>query len=276
MIRHLEDVILPTDTVKPDAENAVRIESSPRWVRAYFGGVAVADSKRVLLVWEPRRFAIYWFPTSDVRMDLLTAAGGSAATQRWTLRVGDRVAESAAWSYPEQGPQLARLEGHIAFYWKQMDAWYEEDDEVFVHARDPYHRVDVLDSSRQVRVEVDGQVIAESSRPRLLFETGLPTRYYLHKQDVRMDLMVPTTTTSQCPYKGVASYWSLRSGETLMPDIAWAYPLTIAECPRIENLVSFFNERVDLFVDGELQPRPKTPWSSPPATTGRTGTTEAH
>jgi uncharacterized protein (DUF427 family) len=243
----------------------VAIEPSPRWVRAYFGGVAIADSKRVLLAFEPRRLAVYWFPMQDVRMELLTPTrqGGRAAsgTARWTLQVGDRIAENAAWSYPDPDPERAALADHIAFFWNALDAWYEEDDEVFVHPRDPYSRVDVLHSSRHVRVELEGQVLAESTRPRLLFETGLPTRYYLPKQDVRLDLLESSTSTTRCPYKGVAVYWSLRLGKDPVKDIVWSYPFPISECAKIENLLSFYNERVDIFVDGELQPRPVTNWS---------------
>ena len=145
-----------------------------------------------------------------------------------------------------------------------MDAWFEEDDEVYVHARDPYKRVDVLHSSRHVKVVVAGQVMAESRRPAVLFETGLPTRYYLPKADVRMDLLVPTDTETRCPYKGTASYYSMRSGSALVRDIAWYYRHPIPECSKIENLICFFDERVDaVYVDGELQDRPRTRWSPP-------------
>ena len=198
-------------------------------------------------------------------MDLLAPARQNdlpaSGVARWTLGVGERIARNAAWSYPDPGPERAAPRDHLAFYWNVMDAWYEEDDEVFVHPRDRYSRVDVLHSSRHVRIELDGQVLAESTRPRLLFESGLPTRYYLPKQDVRMDPLQPSVTTTRCPYKGVAVYWSLRLGDTLLDDIVWSYPLPIPECPKIENLLSFHNETVDTFVDGELQPRPVTEWS---------------
>jgi len=143
-----------------------------------------------------------------------------------------------------------------------MDAWFEEDDEVFVHPRDPYHRVDVLNSSRHVKVIVGGEVVAETTRPRLLFETGLPTRYYIPKLDVRLDLLTPTNTSTRCPYKGKASYWTVNLGGKEFTDIVWGYPAPIPECPKIENLLCFYDEKVDaVYVDGELQPKPVTPWS---------------
>jgi uncharacterized protein (DUF427 family) len=142
-----------------------------------------------------------------------------------------------------------------------MDAWFEEDEEVFVHPRDPYTRVDTVHSSRQVRVEIDGVTLGETHRPILLFETGLPTRYYIPKQDVRMDLLEPTESVTRCPYKGVARHWSAQVRDKLIKDIVWSYPAPIPECPKIENLLSFYNEHVDLYVDGVLQERPITPFS---------------
>jgi uncharacterized protein (DUF427 family) len=253
------------DVVEPLRRRIVEgpwVEPSPRRVRVYFNGVAVADSRHVLLAFEAKRLPVYWFPQADVSAGYLWPAGHTGSTPsraaRFDVVVGERRAEKAAWTYPDPEPGLEVLKDHIAFYWKEMDSWYEEDDEVFVHPRDPYHRVDVLHSSRHVRVEIGGQVVAESSRPCLLFETGLPTRYYLPKLDVRMDLMQPSRTTSQCPYKGIAVYWTMRDGPR---DILWGYPFPIPECPKIENMVSFYNEKVDITVDGELQPRPVTIWS---------------
>jgi uncharacterized protein (DUF427 family) len=137
---------------------------------------------------------------------------------------------------------------------------------VYVHPRDPYKRVDVLHSSRHVRVIVAGELVAETRRPSLLFETGLPTRYYIPRADVRMDLLVPTETETRCPYKGLATYYAVHIGPTVVRDIAWYYRHPIPECSKIENLVCFFNERVDaLYVDGELQPKPRTLWSPPEA-----------
>lgn len=265
MSTHLEHQVIVAGADHPRLGRDVWVEPVQRRVRAFCGGVAVVDSNEPLLAFEPKRLATYWFPLRDVRMDLLEPAGDAEHSAlrmaRWTLRAGDRVVENAAWTYPDANGERAALRDHIAFHWGQMDAWYEEDDEVFVHPRDPYHRVDVLHSSRHVRIEVDGQVLAETTRPRLLFETGLPVRYYIPKLDVRMDLFEPTQTTTRCPYKGVAHYWSVRVGDTVLKDFVWSYPAPIPECPKIENLVAFFNEKVDIYVDGELQPKPVTQWS---------------
>jgi uncharacterized protein (DUF427 family) len=246
----------------------VRVEPSPRWVRAYVGGRPIVDSKRALLVWEPRRLPVYYFPIADVRMDLLrpseysaSAAGAGSDRTRWTLECDGRTVPNAAWSYREPGPAHALLADHIAFFWDKLDAWFEEDQEVFVHPRDPHTRVDVMASSRHVRVVVNGEVIAETHRPHLLFETGLPTRYYLPAMDVRLDLLEKTDSSTQCPYKGRAVYWSVNVGGETYKDLVWSYPYPIPECSKIAQLMAFYNEKVDLYVDGELQPRPRTNWS---------------
>jgi len=245
-----------------------RFEPTPRWVRTVLNGTAVADSRRAMLLWEPRRLPVYCFPRDDVRMDLLERSGERAdargETTLWTVRVGDRSAKDAAWTVERPAEGVPDVSGHVVLSWRDMDAWYEEDDEVYVHARDPYHRVDVLRSSRHVRVEMLGETVADTTRPRLLFETGLPTRYYIPRADVRMDLLVPSDTTTQCPYKGVAGYYGVRVGGKLARDMVWTYRFPIPECPKIENLLCFFDERVDaVHVDGEVQARPETPWSRP-------------
>lgn len=253
-----------------DRTSRPRLEPSPRWVRTVFNGTTVADSKRVMLYYEPKRLPIYYFPVEDVRMDLLVPASRRADPSRGemallSVRVGDREAEAAAWRYERPPAEAPELDRYVGFSWNEMDAWYEEDDEVFVHPRDPYHRVDVMHSSRSVRVVVLGETVAVSGRPCLLFETGLPPRYYLPRQDVRMDLLVPSNTTTRCPYKGTASYYSVRVGKKLARDMAWTYRFPIPECPKIENLICFFDERVDaIHVDGEQAPRPQTPWTRPP------------
>jgi uncharacterized protein (DUF427 family) len=247
--------------------HSVEVEPSPRWVRVAFNGVTVADSKRALLLRETRLAPVYYFPRADVRLDLMsptelhTRCPWKGEASYWTLKVGDKEAANAVWSYPNPLPGREDITEYMAFYWNRVDRWYEEEEEIFVHPRDPYHRVDSLPSARHVRVAVGDQTIAESSRPVLLFETGLPTRYYVPREDVRLDQLEPTETTSRCPYKGIASdYWRLKGGES-EKDIAWSYPDPIAESPKIKGLIAFFNERTDIWVDGTLTERPKTPWS---------------
>jgi len=245
---------------------AMRVELCPRWVRAFVGGVAVADSKQALIV--TLGLPVYYFPPRDVRMDLLEPSDRAEShpilgeRSLFHLRNGERRVENAGWRLVAPPPEAAALADYVAFYWDRLDHWYEEDDEVFVHPRDPYHRVDVANSSRHVRVIVGGEVVADSHRPRLLFETGLPTRYYLPRMDVRMDLLSQSETVTQCPYKGRTVHFDLALGDRARQDIAWCYPFPIPECPKIENLVCFYDERVDTIeVDGEAQPKPRTPWS---------------
>jgi uncharacterized protein (DUF427 family) len=256
--------IIPAAEERARLKEGVHIERSPRRIRTYFGGKLIADSERVLLVYETKRPPAYWFPIADVRTEYLKAKDQPqqpADTIRWHLVAEDRIAQSAARAYIRPTGDRAALDGYLTFYWDQMDAWFEEDEEVFVHPRDPYTRVDTVHSSRHVRVEIEGVTLCESHRPILLFETGLPTRYYIPKQNVRMDLLEPTDSITRCPYKGVARYWSARVRDKLVKDVVWSYPAPIPECPKIENLLSFYNEHVDLYVDGMLQERPITPFS---------------
>ena len=180
----------------------------------------------------------------------------------WSIAVGDRLSENAVWAYPEPFDEVAALKDYVAFYWDRVDHWFEEDDEIFVHARDPYKRVDVVNSSRPVQVIVGGETVAETTRARFLYETRLPTRYYIPPEDVRMDLLVPSEKVTACPYKGIARYYSVRIGDRVFPDIVWSYPDPIPECPKIKGHLCFFNEHVDeILLDGKPVPRPLTPWS---------------
>jgi uncharacterized protein (DUF427 family) len=234
-----------------------RIEPSPRWVRAQVKGEFVVDSKRPLLVWEHEKYPTYFFPRDDVQMDWLVEAAQTGSRTFWHLTVNGQQVERAAYHYHDQPD----LEGYLTFPWHKMDHWFEEEEEVFVHARDPYKRVDVLPSSRHVRVVIDGVTAAETKQPSLLFETSLPTRYYIPPADVNMAALTPTDTHTRCPYKGIASYWNVIVGGQVYKDLVWGYPEPIPECPKIKGLLCFFNEKVDLYVDGELQERPQTYWS---------------
>ncbi len=249
---------------------AFKLEDCPRWVRVMVGGVTIADSKRVKLLHESKHMPIYYFPVDDVRMDLMEPSGRtqdfeSKGTATYlTISAGDKTVQHGAWTFYEPTATAGELKGMVAFYWRRMDHWFEEDDEVFVHPRDPYHRVDVLNSSRHVQVVMLGEVVADTRRPRLLFETNLPTRYYFPLVDVKMDALVPSSTTTQCPYKGDAEYFSVRVGNKLAKDVAWFYKHPTVECPKIENLIAFYHEQVDaIIVDGEEQPKPRTVWAKP-------------
>ena len=217
-----------------------------------------------MLLRENNRLPLYFFPRGDVRMDCLqpsdrtTDSDSKGEGVYWHVKVGDKVADNAAFTFrnsPDGGPML---EDHVAFQWNKMDAWFEEDDEVFIYARDPYKRVDVLQSSRHIKVVVDGTLVAESSRPWLLFETGLPTRYYLPREDVRMELLEMTETVTRCPYKGIAQTFGVRVADKFYPDYAWSYPTPIAACANIEDRICFYNEVVDTREDGKQLPRPDT------------------
>ena len=251
----------------PEVEMPARVktENGPKRVRVFLGGELIADSTQPLLVWEKPYFPTYFFPEDDVRMELLTPSDHTKRSPSrgearfFSVKGGRATAENAAYHHPDS--PIAELVGHIAFVWDAMDAWFEEDEEVFAHARDPYTRVDVLASSRHIQVVVDGTTVADSHHPRLLFETGLPTRYYLPKTDVRMDLLSPTDTQSHCPYKGTAQYWSVEVDGEIHQDIVWGYRTPVEESMRVAGLVSFYNEKVDVYVDGVLQDQPKTMFS---------------
>lgn len=207
----------------------LRIEDGHKRVRCYSGGALVADTRHSVLVWEHRYYPAYWLPERDVDL----ARAPAAALHRSTDE---------------------RLRGLVHLEWDALDEWFEEDEPVYVHPRNPYTRVDVLASSRHVTVDVDGVRVAESRQPRILFETGLPPRHYLPLTDVRMDLLRPSDTRSHCPYKGSAEYWSTAGRD----DVAWTYRTTLPESQRVVGMICFYDEKVDVHLDGVLQERPRT------------------
>ncbi|MGH3664780.1 MAG: DUF427 domain-containing protein [Egibacteraceae bacterium] len=193
-------------------EHVLYWEGWPRRLRAVLGEETVADTRRAKLLHETGHLPVHYLPRTDVRFELLELSDrtshcpfkGDAAY--WSVRVGDRVAGDAVWAYDDPIDGAPPLAGYVAFYFDRMDRWYEEDEEIFAHPRDPYHRVDVRRASQQVVVRAGGHVVAETQRPLLLFETGLPVRYYLPAADVRTDLLAASDTQSRCPYKGAAAY----------------------------------------------------------------------
>lgn len=226
-------------------------------VRVVVNGKTVADTLRAWLLLERGKRPAYYFPREDVRGDLLEPSPHrSRSTQIgeasfWTLTVGGRRLENALWSYDEPNAGIAAIKGLLAFDPGTVDHWYEEDEEVFGHPRDPYHRVDVRASARRVRVFFAGETVAETQRALFLFETGLPTRYYIPPQDARFELLEPSSTSTTCPYKGRASYWSLRAGGQTVRDAAWSYQDPLPDCPRIKGHLAFYPEKVEINVEGE-------------------------
>ena len=243
----------------------MRVEPALKRVRIMLGGQVVADTTDAAYVWENPSYPQYYIPLADVADGALKETGTTShspsrgTATHFSVHGGDRVAEDAAWCYRDS--PLPALRDRARFDWWAMDAWFEEDEEVFVHPRSPYTRVDILRASRPVRIEVDGVVVADTTHPTFLFETGLPRRTYIPKLDVRMDRLEPTGSVTMCPYKGTARYWAVRTGAGLHPDLAWSYDAPFRESAPIAGLVAFYDEKVDVYVDGGLQPRPRTAFS---------------
>ncbi|NGX39034.1 MAG: hypothetical protein KR126chlam1_00353 [Chlamydiae bacterium] len=240
---------------------------SPRWVRVYFNGQMIAGSKSMMLLREKDHLPVYYFPKQDVRMDFLQPSDHKTHSDYkgdgvfWHVQVDNKIANNAAFIFHSSSGTGLKLEDYVAFEWNKMDAWFEEDEEIFVYARDPHKRVDVIQSSRHIKVVHNGITLGETKRPTLLFETGLPTRYYMPKHDAHMDLLQRTDTVSRCPYKGEANIYTVKIDDSQNEGLAWIYRFPTLECTKIQGLVGFFNEKLDIYEDGILLPRPKTVWS---------------
>jgi len=241
-------------------------EPTARWIRVRLGGETVADSRRALLhieypPGELRRSFLptYFVPLDDVRPGVLVDPQEDDGLTTWTVEAGGQRVEGGAWMHRSPPAPLEALAGLVTFSWREL-AWFEEDEPLQAHARDPHKRVDVVPSSRHVRVESDGRLLAESTRPLLLFETALPTRYYLPREDVVAELS-PSPTHTVCAYKGRASYWSPVLGDRTLDDLVWGYPEPLPDAAELRGHVAFFDEKVDVEVDGVVRERPVTPWS---------------
>lgn len=244
-------------------ESDITTRSNPKWIRGFRNGRLVVDSRDALFVWEHEYYPAWYFPVGDVDAGIVdngsTLDGGALGVgTRIDLRVGDaEMVDNAGWRHDDVG----ELDGRVRLEWASMDAWFEEDVEVFVHPRSPEVRIDVLASSKHVRVLIGGVVVADSVRPSVLYEASLPPRYYLPQPDVRMDLLSPTDTGSACPYKGFAHYWSATVDGVTHDDIAWGYRTPLPESDGVAGLVCFYNEQVDIEIDGEPITRPVTKFS---------------
>jgi uncharacterized protein (DUF427 family) len=241
-----------------EATETVRIERCPKRLRTYLGGELVADTDDARLVWEVPYYPAYYLPKADVDMRHFTANGETRPSETrgqaelFDVTAGGKVAAGGAWHYPAS--PIEELRDLLRIDWRAMDAWFEEDEEVFVHARSPYTRIDILPSARRVEVLVNGETVIDSTRSMVLFETGRPPRYYVPLDDVRMDLLEATDTVTGCPYKGFASYWTVRAGDQTYPDLAWSYRDPLPESARVAGLVCIWDHHVETRVDG--RPRP--------------------
>jgi uncharacterized protein (DUF427 family) len=245
---------------------ALYLEPTPKRIRVVVGGETIADSSRAMLLQESGQQPVYYFPPEDVRSEFLepsdrhTHCPKKGDASYYTIHVGDQVIDAGAWYYPEPLEAAPAIKDLIAFYFNRMDQWLEEDEEIFGHPRDPYHRIDTRATGRHIRVLLDGELLAETSHAVGLFESNLPARWYLPREDVQAELGDSDTTT-YCPYKGHASYFSVKLGDgELVKDLVWYYPDPLPGALQIAGLVCFFTERLDVELDGVLQERPESPW----------------
>ena len=249
-------------------DKVLEFEPSPRRIRINVNGEDIVDSTNVMLMREGGHVPALYFPMDDVRMDLFSATdytshcGYKGDASYWTLTIGDRTEENVMWAYRNPYDEIRDIKDYVAFYWGRVDEWWEEDEQIFGNARDPKKRLDTVPSHRPVKIVLGGEVVAETTDAMFAFEGNHPLRFYIPEKDVRMDLLSSTETTSVCPYKGRSSYYSAIVNGKAYDDIAWCYRETLPECPRIKDLICFYNENVDaVFLDGKELPSPETKWS---------------
>ncbi len=241
-----------------------RVEPAPRRVRGYLANELVFDTTAARYVWEVPYYPQYYIPLGDVRAGFLRDEDHPQQVQfgpsrQHSLIGAGQTHQSAARVFDaDSGSPVA---GTVRFQWDLL-RWFEEDEPIYGHPRNPYSRVDALRSHRHVRVELDGVLLADTRAPVLLFETGLPTRYYIDTTDIAFEHLEPSSTQTLCPYKGVTSaYWSVRTGETLHSDLAWTYHYPLPAVAPIAGLLAFYNEKLDIVVDGAALSRPHTQFS---------------
>lgn len=261
----------------------LRYHPTAKRIRAFVGGEAVVDTTGAWIVWEPRRIVpSYAVPQSDLHGVLVEGAQDSAGDEH-AVRLGegppvldprtgfsvhtapghafDIVTDGASLTGAGFVPDDPTFDGYVIIDFQAFDEWREEDELLVAHARDPFKTVDTRRSSRRVVIGIDGTIVADSTRSIMLFETYLPTRYYLPREDVRMELLHSTETTTACAYKGLASYWSAAIDGSTVEDVAWSFAQPHNYATAVQDMLAFFNERVDITVDGKVLERPRTPWS---------------
>ncbi|MEV4347205.1 DUF427 domain-containing protein [Actinoplanes sp. NPDC049596] len=238
---------------QPLPERMLFAERLRRRMRVRFGGAWIADSEDVLLLHEPGRYPVAYFPLASVRDGVLVPTTRSTRhrelgdTSWFTVEAGGERAERAAWEHTEPPGHAGELKGRIAFGWRAMDAFYEEDERIVGHAADPYHRIDIRQTSRHLRVVDGDEVIADSVRPLVLYESGFAPRWYVPREDVSHFALTETDVQTFCPYKGLANYYDIgaRAGA------AWSYPEAWPEVARIAGHLSFEPDKIEVYLDGE-------------------------
>jgi uncharacterized protein (DUF427 family) len=261
----------------------LRVHPVDKWIKASVADSVVVSSGRARLVWEPRRVVpAYAVPRDDVAGQLLPFTGTAGTehavrlgadgplvldpstpftvhtTPGEPLTIRTEHGELAGAAFAPEDPDL---DGYVVLDWSAFSQWYEEDEPVLGHPHDPFDRIDCLRSSRHVVLSIDGEVLADTRRAVLLFETPLPARYYIPREDVRAELFEPSDLRTVCAYKGEASYLSARVGDRVLPDVAWTYQRPLNDAVPVKDMISFFTERLDLVIDGAAVERPVTPWS---------------
>ena len=236
----------------PLPERLLYAEPLRRRMRVRFGGVWVADSEDVVLLHEPGRYPVAYFPLGDINDGVLEPSAYTTrhqdlgATSWYTVRTETNSKARAAWQHTELPGYAGELKARVAFAWRAMDAFYEEDERIVGHAADSYHRIDIRQTSRHLTVRDGDQVIADTTRPLALYESGFAPRWYVPRADVDESALTPAAGQTFCPYKGVCSYFDLAGARRA----AWSYEDAWTEVRRISGLMSFEPDQIEVRLDG--------------------------
>lgn len=240
-------------TAEPLPQRLLFAEPLRRRMRVRFADEWIADSEQVILLHEPGHYPVAYFPIADIRPDVLVSEDRTTRHRElgdatwFSVTVGDRSAPRAAWRYTGLPEHAGMLRDHVAFAWRAMDSFYEEEERIVGHAADPYHRVDIRQTSRHLVVRDGDRVIADTTRPVALYESGFAPRWYVPRADVEEGALAPSDDQTFCPYKGVASYYDIGNRK----GAAWSYPQAWAEVARVRDLVSFEPDKIDVYLDGK-------------------------